>query len=323
MSAYPLDPLAFTLLLCAAIVLAAGASSAVRERFSGVGRLHVWLSLAVAGWQGSMGVALLSQDSGVSEQWLGVASFFGLMIAPLLHQFGCAITGQLERRRQALLWGASAALLACHAGGALHTGVLHYAWGPYMDYGVAGAIFAALTLLTIGAVQHEYWRMLRANRGGSIAARRARLLMIALGIGTLGAIDFLPAFGVDLMPLGGVGLAAGSVLHAWATWRYRLVQITPAYAAEHVMDSMSDGMVVIDRDGVVRLANAAAAELLGIERGSLLHRLPPPGLAKEVLGWQHSPFFPESDMALGERQYTAPDGTRRMLDVACSTWPSS
>jgi diguanylate cyclase (GGDEF)-like protein/PAS domain S-box-containing protein len=315
MSASALNPLALTMLLCAATVLAAGAGIALRERFSRVGWLHLSLSAAIAGWQACMGMALLSQDSDALQQWLRLVSFFALTIVPVLHQFGCAITGEGNRGGRALLWIATAALLACHAAGALQTGVLHYHWGPYLAYGPAGGIFAALTLLVVGVIQHKYWRMLSANRPGSIAARRARLLMIALGVGMLGAIDFLPAFGMDVLPLGGVGVAAGNLLHAWATWRYRLVEIAPAYVAEQLMDSMGEGVVMIDRDGVVRLANPAAAELLGIERGSLLNRLPPPGLAKEVLGWQHSPFFPESDMALGERQYTAPDGTHRVLDV--------
>ena len=131
----------------------------------------------------------------------------------------------------------------------------------------------------------------------------------------VGAIDFLPALGVGLFPLGGLAVMVGNIVNAYTTWRYRLVEITPAYAAQQLMDSMSDEVA-----GSTGMASSVwymlRSEILGIDRTLLLNRLPPTQLALDVLGWQHQPFFPSEDTGLGKRDYTAADGSRRTLDVS-------
>jgi PAS domain S-box-containing protein len=141
------------------------------------------------------------------------------------------------------------------------------------------------------------------------------LLLSGLLMGAIGIVDFLPTLGLAIFPFGGLAVTLGNLINAYTTWKYRLFEITPAYAADQLMDSMSDGVVLIDRDGVVRLVNPSACEILGIDRASLLSRLPPAEFAEVVLGWQHVPFFPANDASLGEREYVTPDGTHRMLDV--------
>ncbi len=59
---------------------------------------------------------------------------------------------------------------------------------------------------------------------------------------------------MEVLPIGGLGLMFGFVVNAYTAWRYRLVEITPAYAAHQLMNSMSDGVLMIDRDGIVRLS---------------------------------------------------------------------
>jgi len=149
----------------------------------------------------------------------------------------------------------------------------------------------------------------RANRPGSIASRRA-LLMALASRSAAGTIDFLPAIVSTSCRWG--RCAARSALTMPSRLALRLVEISAAYAADQLMDSMSDGVLMIDRDGWCAWSTGRRRDL-GIDRGQLMDRLPPATLATEVLGWQQLPFFPRPTWR-GERAYvrrTAPARARR------------
>ena len=206
-------------------------------------------------------------------------------------------------------------LLVVHLAGQMQAGVVAYSWGYYPLYAPAGWVFVFFTLAVVVLCMQMYWQLYRGNRAGSFASRRGLLLFCGLSVAAVGAIDFAV-------------VASGCFRSgAWRSWwaisspRTRpgatgWSRSRPAYAAQQLMDSMSDGVVLIDRDGIVRLVNPAASEILGIDRTLLLNRLPPTQLALDVLGWQHQPFFPSENTGLGERDYTAADGSRRTLDVS-------
>ena len=318
MYGYASNALALPVALTAATAIAVGMVIALRERFSRVGWLHLCLAWAVGSYQAALAAALLAQDEALALRWMRLTTFAALVIAPLAYHFGCTVTGQrtAHRRGLAIVWAATALLALCHAAGLLVAGPMHYDWGPYPSYSAFGWTFVALTIGTVAVTLRMYWKKYRGDRSASLASQRALRLAAALLLGSFASVDFLPALGVDVYPLGGIALLGAGLVNAHTMWRYRLVEITPAYAADQLMDSMSDGVLMIDRDGVVRLANPAAAEILGIDRAALVDRLPPTPLATEVLGWQQLPFFPSTDMALGERGYVTPDGAQRVLDVS-------
>src|SRR5256885_4576791 len=49
----------------------------------------------------------------------------------------------------------------------------------------------------------------------------------------------------------------------YVMWRYRLVDITPAVGARQVFATMTDVLVVLDREGRIQLANEAAETAFG------------------------------------------------------------
>jgi diguanylate cyclase (GGDEF)-like protein/PAS domain S-box-containing protein len=317
MHGYASNALALSLALTAATVIAVGLAIALRERFSRVGWLHLYLACAAGGYQAALAAVILAEDEALALQWMRFGTFAGLLIAPLAYQFGCTVTGQRMAQRRGLVavWAATALLALCHAAGLLFSGLHRYDWGAYGAYTAVGWLFVLLTFGTVALALRVYWGEYR-NRSRKLSSQRALRLGCALLLGSFAVVDFLPALGHNVYPLGGLALLGAALINAHTMWRYRLVEITPAYAADQLMDSMSDGVLMIDRDGVVRLVNPGAAEILGIDRANLVNRLPPATLATEVLGWQQLPFFPSTDMALGERSYATPDGTQRVLDVS-------
>jgi len=299
-------------------VLAVGTAILLRERFSRVGWLHFLLSSTIGAWQLTTAAEFLSADIEAATVWARLTTLFVLAIPAVQYHFATVITGQWQRRQRAVAgaWLASTLPLAIHLAGEMQAGIVAYSWGYYPLYAPVGWVFIFFTMAVVATCMQMYWQQYRSNRRGSFASRRGLLLLTGLSVASLGAIDFLPALGVSVFPLGGLAIMVGNVVNAYTTWRYRLVEITPAYAADQLMDSMSDGVLLIDRDGIVRLVNPAAAEILGIDRTLLVNRLPPTQLAQDVLGWQHQPFFPSENASLGEREYVSADGSRRTLDTS-------
>ena len=72
-------------------------------------------------------------------------------------------------------------------------------------------------------------------------------------------VEFLPTFGVPIPPLGFIPILFFVFLGAPVIWRYHLVDITPAFAAQEVINNMSDALLVFDREGIVQLANLLSA----------------------------------------------------------------
>ena len=95
------------------------------------------------------------------------------------------------------------------------------------------------------------------------AKLRTDLFFKAFLVAGLGAIDFLPALGALIPPLGFVPIFSFAFLGAPVIWRYHLVDITPAFAAQEVINNMSDALLVFDREEIVRLVNPAFCQLIG------------------------------------------------------------
>ncbi|MCH8055351.1 MAG: GAF domain-containing protein [Deltaproteobacteria bacterium] len=87
--------------------------------------------------------------------------------------------------------------------------------------------------------------------------------MIAFSVGCVGSFDYLAAYGVPLYPFGYLPVFAFLVMTARAIWSYRLADITSAFAVKEIINAMTDALFVLDHDGVVRIVNQAACQLLG------------------------------------------------------------
>src|SRR5207244_2956216 len=113
-------------------------------------------------------------------------------------------------------------------------------------------------------------RWLAAKRDDGRDRQAARAMMAAL-IATLFAFtDSLPSIGVDVYPLGFVAVLAFTLIAGWAVWRYHLVDLTPAYAAGQILSTMKGAVVVVDLAGRIRVANRAAAAMLGHDEQTLV-----------------------------------------------------
>jgi PAS domain S-box-containing protein len=186
-----------------------------------------------------------------------------------------------KRKRVWFAWLVSTLFLAI----SLLTNVLfdrfyHYSWGIFLKFRWPAFLFVFYFFVMTVDTLRLYWLEYRKSDRNTTKHRRAREFLIAFSIGYLGMLDFLPALGVPYYPLSSVPMICMLILVSRAIWRYRLVDITPAFAAPEIIDTMNDALIVIDSEGVVRLVNQATCSLLDCQEQDLVGRRPVDGMAR-------------------------------------------
>ncbi|MBX9965059.1 MAG: hypothetical protein K2Y35_18520, partial [Burkholderiales bacterium] len=239
-----------TILVCCGIALVGmGVLIFRHEDASRIGRLHLALSLALGGWEFGLAAMVSAPDGATAVarlRYFGLPA--GVLVVPILFQLFHALT--VHRKRIAaeviVVWVGTAVVLGLLLlSDEFSTGAYRYDWGYAAAYKWGGSAFAAYVGVVIATCVWWCWRMLRSSLPGSVAVRRARMLIVAAAIAGPALVDFLPFFGVDVFPVGGLFLVISNAVMVLTTWRYRLVEITPAFAAQRFMDTMSDGVVVL------------------------------------------------------------------------------
>ncbi len=276
-----LDPQGYTFtfyslptFLTMAAVLLLGVFVLVRERISLVSISFFVVTLAVSIWLFCFS-CLYAANSASTAIWWSKAAYFGVpFIAPAAYQFTLVVLGIYRRFRAVIIaaWLLSALFaFAAIATDSLITGVERYWWGYYTRFEWLGSVFVLFfAALLVGSMAH-YWTAYKELQRGR-ARRRVQWLMLAFGVGYLGVVDFVPVYGISIYPFGYLSILAFVALAARAIWTYHLIDITPAFAANEIIETMNDALLVFDREGVLRVANRAACEMFGYEKDELLGR---------------------------------------------------
>ena len=152
--------------------------------------------------------------------------------------------------------------------GYLISDVRRFWWGFYPTYNIATRVLYPLffgSLLV--AVVIEIVRAYPSSKGSE--RDRIRMFTIAMGIGCIAAIDFLPAYGVAVYPFGWAALLAATAMAIYTIRKYGLA-IPPALPATEIISTMRDLLLVSDRDGRIRFANNAACAFLGYSREDII-----------------------------------------------------
>ena len=249
-----------------------GIVALLRERGSKVSLAFCGLTMSVASWLLSAGVIYFTLNEPVALWWAKVEHLGVVVIPTLVFLFTLAIVQRLDEFR-AMAWGclALSGLFYCSilASDRFITGMNHYAWGYYPRYGPLSVPFLVFFFgLLFGSLRLLQKELSRSTQ--VIHHQRIKALLVALGVAYLGVVDYLPAYGIHVYPFGYVPVLGFVVLMFRAVWRYRLQEITPAFAAEQIIHTMADALLVLDSERIVRVANQAATQLFGYAKTELV-----------------------------------------------------
>lgn len=244
-------------------MLALGVFTLVHERVSPVSVAFFVMSLAVAIWLFCQSLLYSSANDRTGATWAKLAYLGIPFIASANYHFTVVVLRCFNRFKWAVLaaWVVAALFsITVIATDALFSDLYHYSWGPYARYRWLGVPFLSFFAIMLGSSMAHYAAEYRAAQPGR-HKRRIAALMLAFSVGYLGVVDFIPAYGIPIYPFGYLAILGFAVLAARAVYTYRLVDITPAFAAAEIVETMNDALLVLDRECNVRVANQEARDL--------------------------------------------------------------
>ncbi len=270
---YALNSYAIPTFVTSAAILILGVAVLIRERGSRGSAAFFFMTLAGAVWFFGFSWMYCAIDEGVALWW-AKAAYVGVSFIPsIVYHFSASVT-RLSGHRKSLLragWLLSTLFFAAALGAddALIRGVYRAWWGYYPKYGWLGAAYLAFFFGIMAMVMRDFWVAYQKEEPGT---RRLRLksFMVALAIAYLGSVDFVAKYAIPVYPFGYLPVLGFILITARAISRYRLVDITPAFAAKEIINAMGDALLVLDQDGVVRVVNPAACQLLGKSESKLV-----------------------------------------------------
>lgn len=222
-------------------------------------------------WLLSSSLTATAPTREIALDWIKFGYLGIPFIAPALYQFTVCVLGCQEQRREyiACQWTLGAVFASTIlVFDAFVAGVYRYEWGFFPRLNNESFVFSAAIAIGIGGSLFEYTRALGRSQSDA-DEQRTLWLLSALSIASFGLIDFIPAYGIDVYPIGYVSLGLFAVAAGYTIWRYRLVELTPSFVAGRVFDAMEDPLLVCDEKGHIRIANEAVHSVLGYDTSEL------------------------------------------------------
>jgi diguanylate cyclase (GGDEF)-like protein/PAS domain S-box-containing protein len=271
LSSYSFSLYALPLLIMGLLSAGHGVAVLLRERASSVSLAFAATTTATAVWLLSFAAVYSTNDTSVVMDWVRVEHVGVAFIPTMVLLFTTAVTGRLRS-----LWPFVAGALVLSttfyvlivSTGWFIVDLHRYYWGFYPIYGWPIVPFIVFFGTALTASLRIYKSALTETTSDT-QRKRLQAIWLALLIADLGSVDYLPAFHVPVYPFGYVFICAFMFIGTFAIWRYRLVDITTAFAANQIVETMADALLVLDRDGVIRVANGAAATMLGSTKQEL------------------------------------------------------
>ncbi len=260
---YRFNPYAIPTSVTAIAIIALGFIILVGERNSRVSFSFFIMTVVAAIWLFCYSLMYCAVAAPVATAWAAIGQLGIICIPAAVYHFTVS-TLEIYWRHKSRVWlawlvsGLFFALVL--SGDVFISGVNRFWWGYYPRYEWASVPFLGFFFGLMALSLRYFWRGYRTAAPGE-GRLRSKALFVAFCIAYVGSFDYLAAFGIPVYPFGHLAVLGFIILTARAVWRFRLVDITPAFAATEIINAMADALLVLDNAGTVRIANRAACQL--------------------------------------------------------------
>src|ERR1700720_4761888 len=263
-ASYAWNVFALPLLVTAAAMFLLGVMVMGRERGSREAWQFAFLAATICIWLSCFSLMYLAKDLRVSLAW-AKSAYLGITFIPTaIYQFTVIVTRSPRWRLAWASWAVSALFFVVTASsGALLRDLHHYWWGFYPHFRWLGAPFLAFFFAMLALSLRELWLDYRRAAPGTAHSVRTRLLLAGFAIAYLGSCDSGGGSGLPFSPFGYLPVCVFIILVAKTIQRYHLVDLTPAFAAEQILATVADPVIVCDREGRIRFVKEAAVSVFG------------------------------------------------------------
>ncbi|MGI9325563.1 MAG: response regulator [Pseudomonadales bacterium] len=237
-------------------------------------RMHAIYGGTVAWWFYCMSMIATATIADV-QFWARLVHISIGMLPGVIFHLNVATAGLAHEHRRAIRVHYALSVLVtffCITWPGLFDSPNSFSWGPYAHYTAWGLIPASFLAVTFAEVLKLYRDVLRRVDHGTAYYQKAKAFYHGNAIAFLAMVDFLVVFGIGVYPFGFLIITALHAATVFGSIRYRLIEITPEYAAEQILRTLPDGVLVVDSQGLVRVANKAVARIIGQDLRDLIDR---------------------------------------------------
>ncbi|MEO7557979.1 MAG: EAL domain-containing protein [Gammaproteobacteria bacterium] len=254
------------------LVLFMGVQVFMRERRSNISVLFLLITLLIGAGFFAFTWMYLAADPGMALTWAKLAYLAVPFIPSAIYHFSVVVLHLFERRKILVWtgWALSAIFASLSVGSdALISQVYDYWWGYYPKYGMLGAPFLLFYFGMSSLALYDYWKEYRKAIAGTHKLR-IKWLMLAFSIFYLSTIDYLAHYGIPIYPAGYLPVFLFLLVASLSIKRYRLVDLSPEFAAGQILETIQGAVLVVDLLGGIRVVNRAACTMLGYRKSELL-----------------------------------------------------
>lgn len=269
---YTLTPYAVPPLVVGVLIASLGMVALIRERGTRVSALFSLLTTSTAVWLLTFTAIYSTPHQSLALWWTDI-EHLGVVFIPSTAYLFTLVAVDRFREFRVFAWGGVA------LSGLFYLGILstdwfvadmrRYPWGYYPQYGPLSIPFLVFFFGTTIVNLRLLWVESRRCASG-MRKERLQGLLRAFCVGYAGSVDFLATYGIPLYPFGYLPILGFVVLVSREIWRYQLVDITPAFAAEQIIKTLPDALFVLDWNGRVRIVNQTACRLFGKSESELM-----------------------------------------------------
>lgn len=258
--------------VAAAAIFLVGGAVLFYERGRKVGRLFFYMMMAVGLWLFFFSWMYCAVEEEGARVWAKLGYLAVIWIPSTVYNFSAAVLCTERQRRvsRRVSWLLSTlfAFLLLFSDTVV-AGLYRYQWGYYPKVGWAHLPFLLFFFLMMFLSLRAYHAQFR-NAEPGIRRERIKSFLAAFTIAYLGSFDYLANYGVPLYPFGYLPILVFSFVTARTIRRYRLVDITPAFAADQIVSMIADLLIACDAERKIQLVNRATCAALGYSERDLL-----------------------------------------------------
>ncbi len=326
-----------------ALLAALGAAVFVRSFRSGVRFAFLLMTLSGSVWLIGFGLAGAASSAPMAARLFKIAHLGIVFIPTTLSAFTLAITKKFRLLR-GFVWANVCFSILFYLQILLTQrfmqGVSHYPWGYYPYYNTSNFLFPfpvyfiypwgdklldqavgfPFLCFFFGALIVNLCVILSERRRLPAGRQKQRLkvFLIAFLAACPASADFFPAFGVPVYPFGYFFVLLFIVITARAIWRYHLEDITPEFAADQILRTMADALLVLDPEGIICVANQVACRLFEKSNTELIGK-PASSISSDFFTKEHLDSLAYKDALPSHGiQYVPKHGKSLFLDVSSS-----
>ena len=182
------------------------------------------LVLSAFVWQLGSGIILLSKDPSFALIITKIA-FLGVILAPIT-TYHFTLNVLFVKKTKILFFGYLLAILFIPLTwtSLMLDGVNSYTWGFFFKAGLLHPVFLVFFMYFIMKVFIHLFLSYKKERS-SLEKNRKRYFFAALFMAYLGVIDYLPTYGVDVLPFSHLAIITCVLIFSYAIVRHRLMDI--------------------------------------------------------------------------------------------------